>query len=204
MQEEVKKRSIQSLYHFTKLENIDSIMRNGIIPRNKLDEFKVKYEFNDSVRLDFQEGASSFSIEHPNYKMFYPCRMQNKAQEWVVIGVQRNVLWDKDCAFCHENAASANVTAIPIAQRKDREAFERMFEPVNGKPSRAELKLSSNLPTNPQAEVLVFGTVESSYILALICDSIKLRDELKAKYPQVNVVRHLPAFSPRMDYEAWR
>lgn len=204
MQESVTNRGIQSLYHFTKLENVDSIMKFGILPRELLDKKKIPYEFNDTVRLDYQVGTSSFSIEHPNYKMFYPCRMANKKQKWVVIGVIRNVLWDKNCAFCHDNAANANVTAIPIEQRKGLVAFEKLFEPFAGKPTREQLKLNSKLPTSPQAEVLVFGVVEPSYILSLLCETTELRDELKAKYPQVHVVRHLPAFSARFDYAAWK
>lgn len=206
MREAVTKRNIQSLYHFTKLENIASIMKNGIIPRNLLDKQGVEYKFNDNIRLDAQEGSSSFSIEHPNYKLFYRLRKESEAkkQEWVVIGVQRNVLWDKDCAFCHDNAASANVTSIPIAQRKTINAFESMFRPLTGKPSRAELRLPDSFPTNPQAEVLVFNTVEPKYLLTLACENDKLKIELKKNYPNVNVIKYEHYFMPRFDHRAWK
>ena len=156
MQQEATRRNIQCLYHFTKIENLSSIMARGIIPRGQLDNSGLAYEFNDHVRLDGHLGASCFSIEHPNYKMFWMLRLADQAQQWVVIGVQRNVLWEKDCAFCHENAASSNVSTIPIAERKSLAAFNRMFDAVPGKPTRAELRLADCFPTNPQAEVLVF------------------------------------------------
>lgn len=204
MQEAVLRRNIQALYHFTRLENVDSIMRSGIVPRNQLDQQNIEYQFNDTVRLDCQEGASSFSIEHPNYKMFWRLRMENSEQSWVVIGVKRNILWEKDCAFCHENAASANVTRIPITERRGAVAFERMFAPVNGKPDRAALRLADKYPTNPQAEVLVFDIVEPSYILCIACANTELKDELKQRYPEFHVVKHSPYFSYRHDYEAWK
>lgn len=206
MRAAVTNRNIQTLYHFTKFENIDSIMKNGIVPRNILDKQGDEYKFNDCIRLDAQEGSSSFSVEHPNYKLFYRLRKESEAkkQEWVVIGVQRNVLWDKDCAFCHDNAANASVTAIPIEQRKTLMAFENMFKPFTGKPSRADLKLSDAFPTNPQAEVLVFNTVEPKYILSLICENDKLKNELEIKYPNVHVIKYEHYFMPRFDHKAWK
>lgn len=180
-------------------------MANGITPRNLLDKQGIKYKFNDHIRLDAQEGTSSFSIEHPNYKLFYRLRKESEdmKQEWVVIGVQRNVLWDKVCAFCHDNAASASVTAIPIEQRKTMEAFKNMFKPITGKPSREELRLSDAFPTNPQAEVLVFDVVEPKYILSLVCQNDNLKDKLKINFPNVHVVRHMPYYGPRHDHKAW-
>ncbi|WP_018986842.1 DarT ssDNA thymidine ADP-ribosyltransferase family protein [Methylophilus methylotrophus] len=155
MQAEVLRRDIQCLYHFTKIESLPSIMTNGILPRGHLDNLGLPYQFNDDIRLDGHLGASSLSIEHPNYKMFWRLRMLSTTQQWIVLGVQRNILWEKECAFCHENAASAQVANIPIAQRKTLQAFNNMFAEAPNKPTRAALRLPDKFPTNPMLKVLL-------------------------------------------------
>lgn len=187
MQLAVRRRNIQSLYHFTKLENIDSIMTHGIVPRSKLNELGIHFKYNDELRLDGNEGASSFSIEFPNYKMFYPCRQSNTDQEWVVIGVDSRLLWEKECAFCQENAAHKNVTAIPIEQRKGLHAFNKLFEPVEDKPTRKELRLLDKYPTNPQAEVLIFDVVEPNLISIICCETLGVVNKLKEVHPPITV-----------------
>lgn len=204
MDNAVKQRNISWLYHFTRLENLSSILADGIVPREVLEANNAEVKYNDGMRLDGQRGASCFSIGHPNYKMFYRLRQEDKKQEWIVIACKKEVLWLKDCAFCHENAASNNVTAIPIQDRKGIAAFEKLFASVDGKPAREEIKLHKSYPTNPQAEVLIFDVVEPKYIIGAFCQSTARANELKkiyqAKYQFV--YKALP-FSYRSDYEHW-
>jgi hypothetical protein len=126
MQNEVKNRGIDYLWHFTKIENLDSILSNGLTPRGTLEAQNVNVGYNDKSRLDGHKDASCVSLGHPNYKMLYNLRCQNSAQEWVVIAIKPEILWIKDCAFCHENAASNSVTSIPIQQRKWLAAFSNL------------------------------------------------------------------------------
>lgn len=203
MQAEVLRRNIQCLYHFTKIENLPSIMANGILPRGHLDNLGLAYQFNDEIRLDGHLGASSLSIEHPNYKMFWRLRMLSATQQWVVLGVQRNILWEKDCAFCHENAASAQVTSIPIAQRRTLQAFNNMFAEVPNKPTRAALRLQDKFPTNPQAEVLVFDVIEPRYLVSVVTNDFRLVPQLRQDCRNVHVVNHPHYFSARFDHQAW-
>ncbi len=104
------------------------------------------------------------------------------------------VLWEKDCAFCVSNAASNEVTAIPIQNRKGPAAFNRLFEEFAGKPIRAELGISDDCPTNPQAEVLVFGNIESSYIIGAVAQKKETAESLKVQYPNFQFVYHRALF----------
>jgi hypothetical protein len=192
MEHEVTKRGINHIWHFTRLENLDSILRRGIVPRALLENSELPAVFNDTFRHDGQKGASCFSIGHPNYKMFYSLRQEHKDATWVVLACKANILWEKDCAFCHQNAASGTVTAIPINQRKGPAAFDRLFLPVEGKPSRADLSLPDSCPTDPQAEVLVFGTVEPAFIVGAVCPSTEVAGTLKSSYPGFEFIRKLP------------
>lgn len=46
IQDVINKRNIKYLVHFTRLENLDNILKNGIIPRNDMkDEFINPFDF---------------------------------------------------------------------------------------------------------------------------------------------------------------
>lgn len=204
MEAAVEKRKIKFVWHFTRLENLDSILLNGLVPRAILEAQSTSAIYNDAYRLDGEKAANCLSIGHPNYKMFFSLRQHNPQQEWVVLACKPSILWLKDCAFCYENAASSNVKAIPLASRKGLGAFEKLFSPADGKPCRTDLKLPDDCPTNPQAEVLVFDIIEPKYILGAVCQSSSRRDELKAKYPNFGFLYHKSLFSARMDYSHWK
>lgn len=203
MKNAVESRGIKVVWHFTRIENLDSILTNGIIPRQNLENASVDFAFNDNYRLDGQKSASCLSISHPNYKMFYSLRMQNPGQEWIVIACSPKILWLKDCAFCYENSASNNVTCIPLQDRKGISAFQSIFEPAFGKPSREEMKLDPSYPTNPQSEVLVFDKIETTYIFGAACQSDNRKESLKMLYPNFQFIYRSFPFSYRLDYSHW-
>jgi hypothetical protein len=203
MQDAVKRKGIEYLWHFTKLENVKSIFENGIIPRATLEADGANVAYNDPDRLDGFKNANCLSIGHPNYKMFYSLRQQDPSVEWVVFGVKAEVLWTKDCAFCSTNAANSSVTSVPIELRKGTQAFESIFLPIAGKPTRQDLQLPNSCPTDPQAEVLVFDTIFPNEIVGVVVPS-KLRElELKALYPTYMVKYHRAHYSARLDYQHW-
>lgn len=203
MREVVKKRGIKWVWHFTKLDNVDSILEHGLLTRRNLENEGYEFEYNDEYRLDGQRGSICCSIGHPNYKMFYSLRMQDPDPEWAVIAIDARILWEKDCLFCHTNAASTEVTSIPVDRRRGEDAFEKMFEEVDGKPSRKVLRIDEKCPTDPQAEVLVLDDIEPDYILGVATKSIRARDELLDMWEgyQIKYVRAL--FNSRIDHEHW-
>lgn len=203
LRQAVEKRKIKNVWHFTRLSNLESILLEGLLPRSKLNERDKPPDFNDPYRHDKQINAICCSISFPNYKMLYSLRSNNPNIEWVILSIQPSVLWEKDCAFCIENAASSLVTCIPLSQRKDTEAFNKLFENAEGKPNRDSINLPDSYPTNPQAEVLIFGHVEPEYINGAVCLTKSLESRLKQNYPDVNF-RHYPKlFKPRRDFEHW-
>lgn len=165
MRASVGNLQISQLVHFTRLDNLENILRQGIRPREGLDAAGTEYIYNDGLRLDGCLNAVSLSISYPNYKMFYSYRCADHNVPWVVLRLRPDILWEKDCAFCWENAASAAVTCIPIQNRREQAAFLEMFTNKPGYPTRETTLIPSCYPTHPQAEVLVFGTIEPAYIM---------------------------------------
>jgi len=121
-----KQRNIRWLVHFTRVENLESILKNGLIPRNNFEELDNEPLTNDKIRLDGYLNATSLSIEFPNYRMFWKCRCDAKEKDsiphetWVVLGIKTSVLWEKDCAFCLTNAAHNIITQTDLEERKGR------------------------------------------------------------------------------------
>lgn len=204
MKEAVEEKNIEYVWHFTRLANLDGILSHGLINRQSIVETGLPFEFNDDYRFDGHENSICCSIGHPNYKMFYRLRQENPDSEWVVIVLQPSILWEKDCAFCTTNAASNEVACIPVEHRKGIAAFNKLFDEVPGKPPRSELGISESCPTDPQAEVLVFGDIEHRYIIGIITQSKETETTLKAKYPNFEFLYHRALFLARKDYQHWK
>lgn len=192
-------REIKFLMHFTRLENLDSILARGLVPRNQLEN---EGGCNDDVRLD-RTNAICASIEFPNYQMFYKYRQENPGIDWVVLVVSASVLWTARVAFCQCNAASNLVTAIPLEDRMSLQAFQAMYGDF-GEKQRVVLDIPVKYPTHPQAEVLLLDGVPRSAILGVIVGRDELKLRLEARYPGL-FVRTIPGyFSARKDYAHWK
>lgn len=205
MKSVVNQYGIRFLLHFTQANNLHSIMQHGILPIAEMNKQRMNYIGNDAYRYDGFPNASCLSIEAPNYKMFYKYRIENLESEWVVLGVRKDIIWEKDCAFCVENAASRTITQTTIESRKGVQALKRLYDEFPNKPTRSSLKLNAAVPTNPQAEVLVFGKIEPTYIYSVCFENTIIRDKYKHLVPSnINVEVQKWLFEPRDDYEHWR
>jgi hypothetical protein len=204
LEDAVRARAITEVVHFTRIENLQAILQNGIVPKRILQNRGAVVVSNDAYRLDGQLDASCVSIEHPNYKMFYRLRTSNPGTEWAVVICDSKLIWEKDCAFCIENAASGSVTATPIDQRKTVAAFEAMFGEYPDKPLRAQLRHSPKDTTNPQAEILVFGEIEPAYIQRVAYQKIDTMQRFTAAFPHVGATLNGKYFNYRHDWQHWK
>lgn len=192
IQDVINKRNIKYLVHFTRLENLDNILKNGIIPRNDMeDEFvnpfdffdedkksNGKYIYNDHLRLDAKCDYSCFSIHFPNEKMFYSLRQNNKNTKWAVIVFSSDILLKYDCLFYPCNAADGNVRNEDIALFQGADALESMFYLEN-----RESFLRDHHPTDVQAEVLIRGKISPNYIKGAFLDDEKLTNYYQENFP---------------------
>jgi len=199
-------REITALVHFTRIENLSSILSHGLLSRRELENRPdISPIINDTERLDGCRGAVSLSIGFPNYRMFFKYR-NHTATSWVILQLHPRLLWDLDCAFCPGNAAGIAIKTIPISQRRDVEMLEAMFGERPEK-RREELSIPLHFTTDPQAEVLVFGEIDPTYILA-----VDFRSEAeRAAWQKQNGSRASAPlcvekdwFSPRCDYMHWQ
>jgi hypothetical protein len=160
-------RAITTLVHFTCVRNLSSIMEKGLLGRSILETWPPEQQpkYNDTQRLEGYKGAVCLSISFPNYRMFYKYSRDNRA-EWAILLLAPSVLWELDCAFYEDNAASRKVRYTPLAHRKQASALMQMFTDYD-QVCRQNLQIPDCYPTNPQAEVLVFDPIPPFYVNAV-------------------------------------
>lgn len=161
----VKDLGIPYLLHFTRIENLNSILDNGICPPSILTQREIDCHVNDPLRYDGQKDASCFSLGHPNSRLFWRWRHEKPEKEWVVLMIDPAVLWTHDVAFCATNAAVRSISRTSLEYRRTVNALNSMYESVDGLPSRDSQMLRPYDPTDVQAEALVFGVVMPSMII---------------------------------------
>lgn len=168
----VAKRKIKHLVHFTRLDNLPSIMQHGLLSRTTMERSGVEYYPTDEVRLDRKPHAISLSVSSPNEKMFYKKRQENGANvQWVVFLLDPKLLWEKNCAFYPTNAANSRYSRLPLEQCQTTAAFEEMFLDTF---KRRSFLLGDCYTTDVQAEVMLFGTIETKYIQNVVFDNASL------------------------------
>ena len=165
-------RSITTLVHFTRIENLRDILHEGLLDHQSLlKKHGQQFAPNDRKRLDRHKEAICLSISFPNYQLFNRFSRPNEGSppdysQWVVLLLDAKALWELDCAFCQENAASNVVRYISLAERKKPDALKNMFVDVcrdtkGNVYQRQSLQIPDHYPTHPQAEVLVFDRIRT-------------------------------------------
>ena len=159
-------RNIKYLVHFTDVDNLSNIFKFGIVPRSEHQTCGLEPSYNDFQRLDGHLGASSFTFSFPNYKYFYSMRQRFFKRDFAVLLVDAKVICELRTAFYSTNAASfPSTTSIP---HETLAALELMFdEACDNLTTRIDCHTPSCYSTDPQAEVMVYGTISAKYIRAV-------------------------------------
>lgn len=202
IQEECAKRNIDCLFHFTPVDHLDSILKHGLLTPKTCSARSVAHMPNDAVRFDRQD-AICLSVEWPNYKLFWNFRQRDTSRPWAIIAIQHRVLWEKRVCFNTTNAADNSMSNQTFEARRGAEKFREMFDDSSGR-VRAEVRITDNLPTNPQAEVLCRDNIEPAYFMGVMFDRSDVYQRYKAAYPHVTFWHQDYYFKYRPDYEHWR
>ena len=211
MQAFLTSRAVEHVVHFTRAENLPAILQHGLRGRESLEASGIEPAVNDHHRFDYLPDAICCSISFPNYKMFYRLRQENPEIDWAVLRIKPQVLWEKQCVFCIENAATRSVAQTPIRQRIGLAALHALFGEVEGAAARSELLIPDSYPTHPQAEVLILGQIEPDLIDDILVDH---KQRVRNHERLGEIVRSCTGdkkfyydkqyFDARMDYAHWR
>lgn len=205
MEELLEQRQVDRLYHFTQAVNLLNIFTYGLLPRKNLEEENIYSSFNDDYRYDDCLDAVCMSIEFPNYRMFYKLRQDDPDVDWAVLRLDAQILCDFQCAYCWTNAGDATMYNIPLKERIGKKAFLELYEDRPNYPKREELRIKDWYPTNPQAEVLVFGTIPITYIQNVYFQDKQILTRYKDDVPDsIDIGVNPTVFLPREDWKFWQ
>lgn len=194
----LKKRNIQRLVHFTKLSNLESILNNGFLSRDLLELLSYNYSYSDEIRLDNKIDFISSSITFPNYKMFYPKRMEDTSIKWVVLSLDSEVLVNRfDAEFYRMNAACSSFSKCKFDPCSN-EALADMFYPQD-----RDFDLPINYTTNPQAEVMIKDSISASYIKCIDTLGFDEKASWLANNSHIDYNPSSKLYAPRKDYKRW-
>ena len=158
-----KERGIKELIHFTKIENIRSILDIGLNSKDYNGEIAKRHNINDRERFDYRTHMISLSISYPNDKMFYRNSINNPKQKWAVLRLSPSILWELDCLFCPANAASSSISSANDNALSGSRALKKMFNKQTG-----NLRVCD--PTDSQAEILVNSHIPTKYIESVVLE----------------------------------
>jgi hypothetical protein len=177
-----KRRGITKLYHFTPLDNVASILRNGLASQSLLRHHDIPFLAPDRQRLDNRLDALSLSIHSVN-KALLIAYVARSGGDWAILEIDASVLWTHACRFCWTNAASSQLTAHR-GFLGGTWAFERMFQdrPVSTVDLRSQREVYSRLdnqPTDMQAEVQVLQPIDSDLVIDFTVKSQSVKKRLE-------------------------
>ena len=212
IQQICEERGITTLVHFTRVENLQNILQQGLLGRTLLETRGQQFLFNDPCRVDGHKEAVCLSISFPNYKMFYSIREDKKEtqevddSQWIVLLLDAKVLWELDCAFCQRNAAHNAVRRVPLTDRKRPEALKGMFEDFDDI-RHQDLQIPLDYPTDPQAEILVFDPISTRHIKEIHFYEAIARKEWLSNTQEVDSQTFRSSgeyFQGRRDWQFWQ
>ncbi len=204
---------VEYLVHFTPIENLQSIIDNGIVPREILEKQGIPSVKPDEKRIDGRPDCTSFSISFPNYQLLFKNRL--KKITFAILMIDPIVLCDvRDNSVYYLPDNAARMQAFGFSNFTSISALYNMFaEQVVtnlGLKTRDDLHLPSAYPSNPQAEVFLSGIIPPKYIKRIRVENFKtlkpLREALTlpANCEESFLYYDAKLFSYRCDWEYWK
>lgn len=211
----LKERKIETLIHFTRLENLTSILTYGLYARTAIEnDTRIgRVCWNEPELPVAWRSMISFNISYPNYRLFYKLQAQ-RGYEWIVLVYDAALLLQ--LPFYSFTFPAANLIRTPIFQSdiapflQTFDAFEALFldtETVR----RKLLQIPDSYPTHPHSEILIPETVPNTYLKEVhFYNEYKFEQWCVQNQAMASIVDKnlwqvgLTYFSPRMDYANWR
>lgn len=195
-QNEIAKRGIEYLIHFTPTINLFSILINKeLMSRAKLESLDIEQfdildymQINDIPRYDGKKTHINLSISGPNTFLLSRFREQTRDDftiSWCVLKIKACHIYDEGTLFAVTNAASRDARNIGLTG--DFEKFEMLFAPNIPISYGTRGRIIDRYPTNVQAEVLVEHSIPLESILQVCFDDENTMAEAKGAVSAYNL-----------------
>jgi hypothetical protein len=160
----IEVRKISSLFHFTSIRNLESIVSNGFLGRESLTKKGLKFNVTDEIRHEPVLDGICFSLSRPNYYM---------AARKIISGHEMILLELQDLAGLLTNynfITSPGNFGSPIIKNKVEnwpEEFiggQGLMNLFRNPEIRRKYAVPDFEPTDPQAEVIFLERLPWSYV----------------------------------------
>jgi hypothetical protein len=181
-QDEIAKRNITELIHFTPTKNLYSIFEHGeIICRERLENLNIELfdildyiKFTDEIRYD-NKSYINLSLSCPNTFLLSKFKLRTKNDPtitWCILKIDPKHIYEEDTLYSITNAASyaaKNQFGISGDIYKFRQLFapEIIIHTVNGNRVIKRENIRDKFPTDIQAEVLVKNSIPVDSIISV-------------------------------------
>lgn len=162
----IENRRIPTLFHFTPIENLESILINGLIPRDELIQQQIPFKTTDDLRLDGITGGTCFSITKPNMGLLRQKRKYGDGTIVVLECAANTLLLYPFVAF-PGNAAGGHFV-------KDKSENIHRYVGINGLKNlflneelRKSRKLLPDAPTDNQSEIIFLEKIAMNRIMKI-------------------------------------
>jgi hypothetical protein len=184
---------IQSVFHFSIFDNLDSILENGLNSRKYLENKNISYMWMDENRFDERRDWISTSLSYPNLHL-----MRNKIKSWDIeselflLEIDPEIIISLPAIFFPGNAARSDLNANYKEDRIQYLDFRGLKNLFLNKEVRLKYKLPDHHPTDPQAEILIYRHIPTRFIKSLYSSNkFKLKyknqiDKLQEKYKNID------------------
>lgn len=164
----IQAQQIEDVLHFTRLENVPTILEHGLLTRSDLNNAGLKVYASDADRLDKEDNAVSVSISCYCPRMFEGKRYRAGNEAWAILILHPSLLWNYRCLFLRRGAGR---NSTKYESGKGGYALEKLFKDYSllmepGKTGfRAEYGLLPSWPTFSDSEVQVMSPIHPGYIM---------------------------------------
>jgi len=183
IQDEVKKRNITRLCHFVHTNKLLHILNSeeGIRAVNFIEYDILKQ--NDELRLDGKKDFINCSIEYPNYWYFRKVENNDAIfSDWAIVFIDPITISFATTEFCPVNAAKRYGAYIGKGYNVFKSIFDEQIERQRRTP-----QMLTNVPTDDQAEVLVYKNIPRKYITGIAFKNEEIAKRKKAEWKVLNI-----------------
>jgi hypothetical protein len=162
----LQRRKITKLFHFTHIDNLESILRDGFQTRQYLDFHQQRYTPSDHDRLDGFPESLSFSIGKPN-SLLLPEKNFKYDYKLILLEVAANNLLTQSFGALPSNAAKGYFQEILSTNKSRFVGIKGLQGMYLNEELRKRACLPIEEPTDPQAEILFFEPIESTKVIGV-------------------------------------
>ncbi|WP_194290575.1 DarT ssDNA thymidine ADP-ribosyltransferase family protein [Modestobacter roseus] len=177
--EELQRRGVSSVYHFTPARNLPHILRDERLRSvDDLDEdVRAFYANTDPNRFDGHTDKISCSLEFPNAWYLRRTVGKDKAinyPDWVILELEPEVAAIPGALFCYRNAAAANGRLLQPGATALISCYAYSVIGAQDRTYTRGPRHNPAAPTDGQAEVMVPGPIPLSSVRTVIHSSASL------------------------------